>query len=175
MADTKISDMAAATEVLNAEVVPIVQGGVNKKCAASVFFVSAAGEDRWLIPSTGQHVGMKNAAADGKVQVDDAGNLDVFTTENLTLGREDLSSYIRLTDADAWEWPCGGAIVGLTIGNLGSLSIFFDFTTDRLILEAIGGVTLPYTPAVTGDWTGADPVDVAEALDRIAAALGPIA
>lgn len=32
-----------------------------------------------------------------------------------------------------------------------------------------------YTPAVTGNWTGADPTTVAQALDRIAAALGPIA
>ena len=32
-----------------------------------------------------------------------------------------------------------------------------------------------YTPAVTGDWTGADPTTVQQALDRIAAALGPIA
>lgn len=32
-----------------------------------------------------------------------------------------------------------------------------------------------YTPAVTGDWTGVDPTTVGDALDRIAAALGPIA
>lgn len=32
-----------------------------------------------------------------------------------------------------------------------------------------------YTPAVTGNWTGADPTTVQAALDRIAAALGPIA
>lgn len=31
-----------------------------------------------------------------------------------------------------------------------------------------------YTPAETTDWTGADPTTIAEALDRIAAALGPI-
>lgn len=32
-----------------------------------------------------------------------------------------------------------------------------------------------YQPAVTGDWTGADPTTVQGALDRLAAALGPIA
>jgi len=42
-------------------------------------------------------------------------------------------------------------------------------------LVAPGAVTLPYTPAVTGDWTGADPTTVEDAIDRIAAALGPIA
>lgn len=32
-----------------------------------------------------------------------------------------------------------------------------------------------YTPAVSGDWTGSAPTTIAAALDRIAAALGPIA
>ena len=32
-----------------------------------------------------------------------------------------------------------------------------------------------YTPAVSGDWSGTAPTTVAAALDRIAAALGPIA
>lgn len=32
-----------------------------------------------------------------------------------------------------------------------------------------------YTPAVAADWTGTAPTTVQEALDRIAAALGPIA
>ena len=32
-----------------------------------------------------------------------------------------------------------------------------------------------YTPAATLNWTGADPTTVQEALDRIAAAIGPIA
>jgi len=32
-----------------------------------------------------------------------------------------------------------------------------------------------YTPAVTGNWTGADPTTVQAALDRIAVAIGPIA
>lgn len=32
-----------------------------------------------------------------------------------------------------------------------------------------------YAPAVSADWTGADPTTIEGALDRIAAALGPIA
>jgi hypothetical protein len=32
-----------------------------------------------------------------------------------------------------------------------------------------------YAPAVPADWSNSSPVSVAEALDRIAAALGPIA
>lgn len=36
MADTKISAMTAATSVADADLVPIVQGGVNKKAAANL-------------------------------------------------------------------------------------------------------------------------------------------
>lgn len=35
--------------------------------------------------------------------------------------------------------------------------------------------TATYTPTTTADWTGADPTTIGGALDRIAAALGPIA
>lgn len=35
--------------------------------------------------------------------------------------------------------------------------------------------TVAYTPADSANWTGADPTTIAEAIDRIAAALGPIA
>lgn len=35
--------------------------------------------------------------------------------------------------------------------------------------------TIDYTPADTNNWTGADPTTIAGAIDRIAAALGPIA
>lgn len=41
--------------------------------------------------------------------------------------------------------------------------------------QAAAEAAAAYTPAVTANWTGADPTTVAEALDRIAAALGPIA
>ena len=41
MADTKISAMTAASSVADADVVPVVQGGANKKAAASLFVTLA--------------------------------------------------------------------------------------------------------------------------------------
>jgi len=43
------------------------------------------------------------------------------------------------------------------------------------VLDHNSTLSWSYTPSVTGNWTGADPTSVGEALDRIAAALGPIA
>lgn len=45
-------------------------------------------------------------------------------------------------------------------------------------LDIVDGLELgasPYTPADSANWTGADPTTIAEAIDRIAGALGPIA
>lgn len=44
-------------------------------------------------------------------------------------------------------------------------------------LDAVGVYTdsLPYEAANAADWSGSAPTTIAEALDRIAAALGPIA
>lgn len=51
-------------------------------------------------------------------------------------------------------------------------------TTVQEALDIVDGLELgasPYTPADSANWTGADPTTIAEAIDRIAAALGPIA
>jgi hypothetical protein len=47
--------------------------------------------------------------------------------------------------------------------------------TNGLSTRADGLSDGSYTPAVPGDWTGTPPATLAAALDRIAAALGPIA
>jgi hypothetical protein len=51
-------------------------------------------------------------------------------------------------------------------------------STVQEALDIVDGLELgasPYTPADSANWTGADPTTIAEAIDRIAAALGPIA
>lgn len=45
------------------------------------------------------------------------------------------------------------------------------FTRVRKDLDSAGN----YTAAVAADWSGSPPATIAEALDRLAAALGPIA
>jgi len=76
----------------------------------------------------------------------------------------------------------GGIVyISLTGGNIGNTPASSPGSWDvYLPLGATGptgatGASASYTPADSADWTGADPTTVAEALDRIAAALGPIA
>lgn len=48
-------------------------------------------------------------------------------------------------------------------------------SADAAAASAASAANASYTPAVTGNWTGADPTTLKGAIDRIAAALGPIA
>lgn len=48
-----------------------------------------------------------------------------------------------------------------------------DVSLDVDRLEALAAAA-PYTPAVPADWSGSSPATVQAALDRLAAALGPI-
>jgi len=175
MADTKISAMAAATEVLNADVVPIVNGGANFKATRQLLLTAGTGEDIELVPSAGGVAKIENAGAQGRVEVDASGNPNIISSLTVTVGRADLSTYLRLDSTDVWSWLLGGAILGLSIDNGGTLELSMDLTNDTAKFLAASGIDITYIPGDTNDWTGADPTTVYEALDRIAAAVGPIA
>lgn len=65
----------------------------------------------------------------------------------------------------------------------GHVLVVFGFTADGIdaiwvqgeLQSGLPAPASPYTPADSANWTGADPTTIAEAIDRIAAALGPIA
>jgi hypothetical protein len=60
-----------------------------------------------------------------------------------------------------------------TDGN-SNCQILLDATAQVISISANNGLQLQSTSAVPGDWGGTPPLTVNEALDRIAAALGPI-
>jgi hypothetical protein len=75
MADTKISDLTAATD-LSGAVVPIVQGGANKRAAASLFHV-AGGTDVPLADG-GTGASLSDPGADRIMAWDDSGGTVAF-------------------------------------------------------------------------------------------------
>jgi hypothetical protein len=74
-----------------------------------------------------------------------------------------------------------GQTAGLTIGPTGTVELDPATRWNTISIAAGGlltydgnGISPAYVPTVLADWGGVLPVDVATALDRIAAALGPI-
>lgn len=65
MADLKISDMTAASEVANADVVPVVQAGANVKASRALLLTAASGEAIAL------------SGAGGTIQIDATGGIQV--------------------------------------------------------------------------------------------------
>lgn len=69
------------------------------------------------------------------------------------------------------ETNLGGLSLSYAISSVGSIT-----STGAITLNTLGRwQDVPYSPAVTGDWTSSNPPTVWAALDRIAASIGPIA
>jgi len=89
MASTKISDMTAATDIVSATI-PIVQGGVNKRAASTLF-------------------------AQGKVMTDVAYVETTGSDSTGTLGRADLP-FLTITGA-LNALPSTGGVIKIGIGD----------------------------------------------------------
>jgi hypothetical protein len=78
---------------------------------------------------------------------------------------------------DGWLTGGGPGSFGLDIRGIDArIPLIPGYTGNPLTaVNSCQAFNLLYTPAVVGDWSGTPPTDVANALDRIAAAIGPIA
>lgn len=78
MADQKISDMTAATEVANADLIPIVQGGNNFKASKAVLLKGAAGEITVIEPGAGGKIRVTSADGTSFLEIDGSNNVFLF-------------------------------------------------------------------------------------------------
>jgi len=69
MADTKITAMAAAAEVANADVVPLVSAGTNEKATRAQLLTGAATEIIELVASAGQLVQLRDSTGSAVVLI----------------------------------------------------------------------------------------------------------
>ena len=77
---------------------------------------------------------------------------------------------------DGWLTGGGPGSFGLDIRGIDArIPLIPGYTGNPLFaVNSCQAFNLLYTPAAVGDWSGTPPTDVANALDRIAAAIGPI-
>lgn len=172
MADTKISAMTAATFVLNADVVPIVQGGVNLKSSRALFLTGSATEDIQLKGASGQKAQIVPDDGNALIETLDGGlvniraltTLDVFSSDGVTTGEViwDPTGVFVVTDGSGGIWLGDpGFAVGMTLDPVGGNFILTGFTS--YLFDYIAG-----TPT---DWSGAAPTDLFTAIDRCATLL----
>jgi hypothetical protein len=170
MADTKISAMTSAATVLNADQIPIVTGGVNKRASKSAILSAAPGEPITIQGVAGQDSSLRNAGGTAVIYVTSAAVANVLGANGFFIG-----------------WP--GFAVGIGLDGLGAIHIVpqfgaqvviaypavsvggtFDTSTGQIVFVASNGMTCPYLDGTGGAWAFA-PAHYNLAINRLAIAL----
>jgi hypothetical protein len=170
MADEKISAMPASTAAGDTDLIPIVQGGVNKSTTRAVLLHAATGSPVIL------------GGGGASITVDDSGNIAIDFFSGQTLNVAQTSGGGILVDASGnVKITCQpGASVAMTDGSsfievdatgvrLESLTLPAIFTGKPAQFVDISGSSafVTYVPADPGAWAGS-PTNMADAIDRIA-------
>lgn len=169
MADEKISAMTPLTAMLNASIVPTVQSGANNSVTKQIFLTGGPGEDIGFLSSSGSACRMDAFGGTDSIVVTDGAGLILSSTTNLAfvsgaggtpvqLGM-DLSGNFQLTVDDSGS---------INLGSTTHLVFAFDPTADSIAIEA-SQVAISYAPGAPASWAGTPPIDVWEAIDRLAA------
>jgi len=145
----------ASTGTANA----IVQTG--GRLVLNTMIVSSAAPSGAILSTGGTVIGIAVQLINtlGGIAADVSANGAVATDPNMLLGVISVGNVVcgaKPTSVEGVQFISAGALSGTAITFRGSDNI-------------------SYTPAVVADWSGTAPVDVKSALDRIAAAVGPIA
>lgn len=80
MASEKISEMTAASSVANADEVPILQGGVNKRATRAFLLTGADGEEIVLKAGDGEKVRITNHDGSCAIVLNDDGSVNLSFT-----------------------------------------------------------------------------------------------
>ena len=179
MADEKISAMPAATSVGNADLLPIVQGGVNKRATKILF----------LTQSTGEPIGLVGPGV-AIIRIDSAGGLQLTAEAGQPV-------QILVGTSGLYLSPSGDSVLQASLAHRLVLSSYSGLAsvvatgTEDLILSCLGGGTLEfnhnaaivmnpnvgsviniaYQDGTVGAWAVGPPSTIREAVDRLATAV----
>jgi len=179
MPDQKISDLAAATSTANADLLPTVQGGVNKKATRAIVLTGAPGEDMTMTLAAGQRLIIGNPLGAAFIIVDDTGTINVQANATAALSGNGAASTIRIAGTTIQLFGATGPFDHVWDVNAGFSKIAFKTGTDQIQITSGIVIFVQYFAAVPGNWNIAPPPDYNTAIDRLAAAVagllaGPI-
>lgn len=158
---SKISALPAATQVNNADLVTIVQGGVNKKCVRSQMFAFPAGES---FGCTANGAG---------ITLDASGNcfIGVPLGQSIFINQLTGSGFVVQTTGEIDMVGTAGQPLNIVIG------------TSSISIDAGGHITIAemttFTPTISYDDQGAgsfspSPPSVFDAIQRMAAVVATL-
>jgi hypothetical protein len=174
MADTKISDLAAAPSLAAADLVTIVQGGVNKKLTASdiknyvlgnpVLIQGGPTTARFEIIGDDIHLGYVGTSSYLLIIENGIDYMDVNGTNSMfSLNRGENAVYIQVQNPGtalyykAFEVEGQRVIIGDALGGYNNVQIEVNQQSSFINLETGGGtLKIDSTDAVSGSFTSQD-------------------
>jgi len=171
MADTKISDMAPALSVLDADLIPIVQAGVNLKATRQNLLTAAPGEQIRLVSQGINPARLQSADLGTYVEVRNGGPIDA-----LSAAAARIRAVCGNTDFDMQASGVVLLLIGpgktITLGDaLGSALVLIDRNLNKVSILSTNQPLITYVPGNPANWILPAPTDLATAIDRIAAAV----
>jgi len=157
MADEKISAMTAATNTAPADLVPIVQGGTNKKATRTIL-LTGDGSGNLAIQQSG---GFVDVAADGSLSMLAPAGKTIVLAQGSIIVVEVLAT--------------GDVTIDAAAGN----KVYIGYSAGQTVIGAVANTTtvqgsqvdVTCTNQISGDWASFPPGLVRQAIQRLAAAV----
>lgn len=170
MADQKISDMTAATSVGNADLVPIVQSGLNKKATREQLLTSDPMGGIVLVALGGGTFGGTTIGGETAFQGDASGFILTAPYFSYNWGPGYNSNYTGTSDG-GWYLSFETDTTCQVFDNSARVLLSLDSLLEKITITANLGVFVTYIASVPSDWATSPPADMNTAINRLASAV----
>lgn len=155
MADIPISGMAVASQVNNADLIPIVQGGMNFSATRQLILKGGPTEDI-VVSSSASHIAeLDTYSGNAGFSVNDANGQAAGFGDELLLNFANTSLKIQASPLHNFEvqLPAGGD--AYISGPSGHTYILVNDNAGQVSIGGLSGVSIQYFPAVSANWNPA--------------------
>jgi len=171
MPDTKISAFAGVPEMLLADEVPALQGGVNVKVTKQQILTGAVGEVERLTSAAAGQVQLTTDTAQEFIDLADATGILLSSTFGIRICDPTLAyGFFQTAIVNQIVGPPAVA-QGCKVGYAGVAQMICDVTTGQVLFVATTAVVIPYFDGSAGAWTIPVPANLNVAIDRLANAV----
>jgi len=170
MADLKITEMTVATEMNNADILPIVAAAANFSISKTLFLTGAPGEDIVIQGATGQHAALQGTDIQTIVHcTDDAVGISAEATVVISVATPASNNSINVDDSAIYLLAGTDATIYLASQGLSAGSTIMNFAADVMSITGWGTVNYQLTGLTAADWATSVPATLTIAMNRMSA------